>query len=196
MRIVIGDDHGFIRDCLGQICRQCDPDVEILEAASYDEVVAIATTAAVDLVTLDLCMPALPPLEGLDLVRSRCSSRVAVISGIEDRSTIRAVLSRGVAGYIPKRLGLSAIASALRLILAGETFVPSLLLEDDGPIPRVASNLTGREREVLALLRDGLSNKGFARRLNLSEVTIKTHLSSAFRKLGVTNRVQAAQFSG
>ncbi len=196
MRIVIGDDHGFIRDCLAQICRQFDGAVDILEAANYAEVVAIAaTSAAVDLVTLDLCMPSLPPLEGLDLVRSRCSSRVVVISGIEDHGTIRAALSRGIAGYIPKRLGMGAIASALRLVMAGETFIPSLLFDQAEAVPRVVSNLTGREREVLALLRDGLSNKGIARRLNLSEVTIKTHLSSAFRKLGVSNRVQAAQYT-
>ena len=196
MRILIGDDHAVIRDCLRQVCQQFEADVGVLEAASYREVLDhLAAGPDVDLVILDLCMPGMGALDGLDAVRRAYGGRIAVISAIEDRGTVKAVLARGVAGYIPKRLGLEAIGSALRLTLAGETFVPSLMLADPeiGASRHVSSSLTGREREVLALLRNGLSNKGIARQLNLSEVTVKTHLSNAFRKLGVHNRVQAAR---
>ncbi len=196
MRILIGDDHAVIRDCLRQVCQLFDAEVDVAEAASYREVLdRLAAGPDVALVILDLCMPGMGALDGLDAVRRAYGGRLAVLSAIEDRATVKAVLAKGVAGYIPKRLGLDAIGSALRLILAGETFVPALMLADPelGAGRHDSSTLTGREREVLALLRDGLSNKGIARQLNLSEVTVKTHLSNAFRKLGVHNRVQAAR---
>ncbi len=177
--------------------QECSQNITVTEASSYSEAFDMfSRNGPFDLVLLEPGMPGMGPLDGLDAVRRCTQARIVVLSGIEDRTTIRAVLGRGVAGYIPKRLGLAAIGSALQLVLAGETFVPSLLFDAPDVAPRgLVALLTNREREVLALLRDGLSNKGIARHLNLSEVTIKTHLSSTFRKLGVQNRVQAARMA-
>jgi DNA-binding NarL/FixJ family response regulator len=198
MRVVICDHHAVIRDGLRQMLRHCVPEADVVEAANYSDAFGIlAEGGDVHLVVIEPGMPGMEPLDGLDAIRRQTSGLIAVLSGIEDRATIRAVLGRGIAGYISKRLGMAAITSALRLVLAGETFVPSLLLDEPETTPRGAvSVLTPRERTVLSLLRDGHSNKGIARHLNLSEVTIKTHLSNTFRKLGVRNRVQAAQLAG
>ncbi len=197
MHMAFCDHHAMIRDGLRQVLRGCSSDITVIEASSSAESFDVLSgDISFDMVLLEPGMPGMGPLDGLDAVRRRTGAQVVVLSGIEDRATIRAILGRGVAGYIPKRLGLEAIGSALRLVMAGETFIPSLLFDAPEAAPHgPAALLTIREREVLALLRDGYSNKSIALHLNLSEVTIKTHLSSTFRKLGVQNRVQAARMA-
>ncbi len=195
MRVAICDQHGVIRGGLREVLRQCAPEADVIEASSYDGALDIlAKDGPFHLVVVEPAMPGMQPLDGLDAIRRLTSGLVVVLSGIEDCAIIRAVLARGLAGYIPKRLGMAAITSALRLVLAGETFVPSVVFhEPEQTLSGIGAALTPRERTVLSLLRDGHSNKGIARQLNLSEVTIKSHLSNTFRKLGVHNRVQAAR---
>lgn len=192
MRIMIADGHGLTRDCLRLVCQRLDPAVEVLDAPGFSEMMDVLKAAPdLSLLVVDLDMAAPGPLEGVDAIRRVWPGRLAVLSAFDDHTTIGTLLAKGVAGFIPKRLGLEAVSSALRLMLAGETFVPAVMLSVRKPTDR--ASLTDRERQVLDLLRDGLSNKGIARQLNLSEVTVKTHLSNAFRKLGVHNRVQAAR---
>lgn len=202
MRILIADDHAIVRDGLKTLIGQLGPNVEVFEAASFTDVIALIDTVAdLSLLVLDLHMPGMEPLAGLEAVRHRTSGRIAVLSADCDVKTIGTVLSAGVSGYIPKDLGIPAIISALKLVMAGETFVPSAILQATDRMAfsatiteaRAADGFTARERDVLALLLDGLSNKGIARQLDLSEVTVKTHLGNAFRKLGVQNRVQAVR---
>jgi DNA-binding NarL/FixJ family response regulator len=198
MRIAIGDDHAIIRDALKVFVRELGDDVEVMEAESYAAVLDLVRRCPdLALLVLDLCMPDMEPMAGLAAVRASYPGRIAVFSAMSEPKTISAALTAGADGYIPKRLGHEAMVSALRLILAGETFVPSLAWPRDDPWPfrsaAVRSGLTRREGEVLDLVREGLSNKAIARRLNLSEVTVKSHIGSIFRKLGVHNRVQAAR---
>lgn len=195
MRIAFADDHTMVRDGLRPFFAQLASDVEILEAETFGGVIERMESAAgrIDLCLVDLRMPDMDPMAGIDAVRSAFPDvKLAAMSSITDPRTVKEVLGKGVRGFIPKRLSAEAIVSALRLILAGETFVPSLMLGGQQPTAQ-ADDLTGRERHVMCLLREGLSNKGIARRLNISEVTVKTHLTSAFRKLDVHNRVQAAR---
>lgn len=195
MTIVVGDHHALVRDGVRQVLSECAPDKMVIDTANYDNTFnAIRSASDCFLVIIEPAMPGMEPIHGLDSVRDATKAPVVVLSGIEDHGTIRTMLSRGIAGFIPKRLGMKAISSALCFILGGETFVPSLLLDEPEQLPRMfGTRLTPREQQVLSLLRDGLSNKGIARRLNLSEVTIKSHLSSMFRKMGVQNRVQAVR---
>ena len=132
---------------------------------------------------------------------------VVILSGTYDRKLVLDALVRGAHGYIPKNLGGKAMLSALQLVLSGEKFVPSLILEDDEqpapgrsgggdvPLDNPIHRLTRRERDVLAVLVEGHPNKEIARQLGLQEVTIKVHLKGVFRKLGATNRTQAVRIA-
>lgn len=198
MRIAFADDHAIIRDGLRPFLRRLSDDVEFVEAETFGGLIEKMERAGgeADLCLLDLRMPDMDPMSGLEaVVAAFPTMKVAVLSSITDQRTIKEALGRGARGYIPKKLNAESILSALRLVLAGETFVPSLLF--DGRETRGdhhhSDDLTNRERHVMALLREGMSNKGIARRLNISEVTVKTHLTNAFRKLDVQNRVQAAR---
>ncbi len=194
MRVAIADPHPMIRVSLRTTLRELADPAAILEADTFGGAIEVVRREPdLSLLVLGLTMPDMDPIRGLDAVCDRFDGRIAVVSGIADRRTIREVLKRGVAGYIPKTLGLDSIRAALGLILAGETFVPSALLADETGRAAVDDVLTRRERQIVQLLGEGLSNKGIARRLDIAEVTVKTHMSSAFRKLGVGNRLQASQ---
>lgn len=207
MRIVLADDHVMLRDGLRPYLHQLEPGVEVLEAGTYPELFAvIEANAPVDLGLVDLRMPGMDGILGLQALRQRWPEMpVTVLSSMTDRKVILDALAAGAVGFIPKRLSAGAMLSALRLVLAGERFVPAMLLSADCSEvqPRRSSeddsdsgaNLTQREKEILRLLRDGLPNKAIARQLNVSEVTVKSHLCHVFRKLGVQNRVQAARLS-
>lgn len=195
MRIAFADDHALVRDGFKPFLAQLSDTVELVEAETFGGVIdKIEKVGGADLCILDLRMPDMEPLRGLEAVISAFPGmKLAVLSSITDSRTIKEVLKRGARGYIPKKLGIDSIIAALRLILGGETFVPALLLNGREAKPEELGNFTARECHVLSLLREGMSNKSIARRLNISEVTVKTHLTNAFRKLDVQNRVQAAR---
>ena len=211
MRILLADDHVMVRDGLRPFLLRLDDQVTLLEAGSLAEVLThLEAGPPLDLLVMDLRMPGMNGLEGLHTVRNRRPEvRMVVLSSIDDPDMVMEIINLGAAGFIPKKLSGAAMVSALQLVLSGERFIPSTLLmvgrSGDGSRgrgPRGAApltdgnhtgRLTQREKEVLSLLREGLPNKAIANRLNLSEVTIKSHLFSVFRKLGVANRVQAAR---
>lgn len=124
------------------------------------------------------------------------AAKCVVLSGTCDKQFALGALTAGADGFIPKHMSQGAMISALKLVMAGEVFIPSVVIqagerraERHAEAPK--GQLTRRERDVLLLLRNGLSNKAIANRLGISDVTVKTHLSQTFRKLGVHNRLQA-----
>jgi len=139
-------------------------------------------------------------MNGLERMRARFPRvPTVVLSGNLSQSRIKEALNRAAAGYIPKTLGGRAMLSSLELVLAGETFVPSLAIsENDGGTGPADANapltsLTPREREVLSHLIEGEANKGIAQALDIKEITVKVHLTKLFRKLNVSNRTQAVR---
>jgi two-component system, NarL family, nitrate/nitrite response regulator NarL len=123
-----------------------------------------------------------------------------VLSSSEDPNDVRLALKSGACGYVPKSASPQNILSALRLVLAGEIYVPPLMLDFDPTTADVSSRaalelgerLTERQTEVLRQLCRGLSNKEISRALDLSEKTTKSHVTAIFKALGVVNRTQAA----
>ncbi len=133
---------------------------------------------------------------------------VVVLAGMVQRVDVVASLLRGASGFVPKALGKDAMVSAFRLVLAGEMYIPSVLLSygDDAALDVVGEGgaelqenplraLTEREHEVLGKLLDGLRNKGIGRDLSIKEVTVKLHMRNIFRKLGAKNRAQAVKLA-
>lgn len=204
MRIILADDHAMVRDGLRPFLLELSNDVEIIETDRYSGILdKIENNGTIDLILLDLDLPDREPLGGIQAVLEAARpGKVVVMSSSVDHRVMTRVLGLGVDGYAPKRLSARAIVSVLLLAMAGEIYVPSILFAQEGFAPATARHcpseggppLTSREREVLSLLRDGMSNKAIARRLNVTEVTIKSHLCHVFKKLGVQNRLQAASF--
>jgi DNA-binding NarL/FixJ family response regulator len=196
--IGIADDHPLMRQALANALAAVGPNVQFAEAADVAATLALVTTPpGPSLLLMDLHMPGANGVDAVREVRARAPHvPVAVISADDDPGTVDALLAMGVAGFIPKVDPPAVIASAVRLILAGGTYVPPRLLRGsaasraDEAHTRVAG-LTSRQMEVVRLLAKGLSNKAIARELGVSEGTIKVHLLAVFRALDVRNRTAA-----
>jgi len=200
MRVLIADDHVLVRDALKSHIERVEPGAEVLTAGSATEAADLLDQGVdVDMVVLDLLMPGMNGLEGLDEIkRRRPGMPVAIMSGNARTQDISAAVSRGASGFIPKTLNGGALVGAIRLMLGGETFLPAATAAHAIPAGGekagfvAGPSLTRRERQILEFLLKGSSNKEIARALELEEVTIKMHVRGVFRKLGARNRTQAA----
>ncbi|GIK99113.1 MAG: DNA-binding response regulator [Alphaproteobacteria bacterium] len=199
MQILLADDHVLVRDALKSYIERLAEDATVHAVSSFPEAYAVAQReAGLELIVLDLRMPGMNGLDGLKRMRAlRPNTPVVIMSGLARQQDISEALEAGAAGFFPKTLNGPALVSALRLVLAGERFVPSTdhaaaNTRETQPESESTSSLTVREREVLELLTKGLSNKEIARQLDLQEVTIKLHVRGICRKLGAKNRTQAA----
>jgi DNA-binding NarL/FixJ family response regulator len=201
MRVILADDHVMIREGLRPFVERLAPDIQVFEAGNMAEVVQHLRAAPADLAILDLRMPGMNGFQGLQVVKQmQPDMRCVILSALADREHVLEAIRLGADGFIPKHLSGAAMVSALQLVLSGERFVPSTLVDPSGERHSVVSQdggnevigrLTPRERDILRLLREGLPNKVIATRLDVSEVTVKSHLGNVFRKLGVQNRLQA-----
>jgi DNA-binding NarL/FixJ family response regulator len=169
-----------------------EPEPAFLEAGDADGVLALVNGRDdVDLVLLDLQMPGVGNVEGVRRLRERApGTPMAVVSGSEEPGVAAALIGMGVAGFIPKSDAPQTIVSAVRLILSGGVYAPQRLMAERKVEPEVPP-LTDRQLEVVRLLALGQSNKEIARALGITEGTVKVHLLSVFRVLGVRNRTQA-----
>lgn len=198
MRILLIDDHILFRDGLKYLLADLDAAPEFLEAGSYEGARALASD--VDIVLLDLKLPGMQGLEAITGLReSAARASVVVLSSLDDPATIRAAIDAGAAGFIPKSSTQEVLIAALRLVLAGGSYLPPHLLDEtpagatttDSTPDMALANLSDRQREVLMCAVQGKANKVIARDLAISEATVKAHLSASFRALGVSNRTEA-----
>jgi DNA-binding NarL/FixJ family response regulator len=207
MRILLADDHDLLRDTLEVFLQRLDPKVQVMHARSFPDALDQAQRAPnLDLILLDLRMPGMNGLTGLEVMRQRYPSvPVVLMSGEVNRDTVFSALGAGAAGFIPKVMGGKAMLNALQLVLSGERYVPDIVLSSAQPwqeeeltrggggSTNPLSKLSRRERDVMNLLTKGNSNKEIAKELQIEAVTVALHLSSIYRKLGVTNRTQAVK---
>ncbi len=192
--IAIADDHPLMRAALASSLAACTPGVRFVEASDVTSTMSVVSgDPAPDLLLMDLHMPGADGLAGVRSVRTVAPHvPVAVVSAEDDRHVVAQLLALGVSGFIPKTDSPGVVASAVRLILAGGTYVPPHLLRGDTAAPvATSSGLTARQTDVVRLLARGLSNKAIARELGVSEGTVKVHLLAVFRVLDVRNRTAA-----
>lgn len=197
-RVLIVDDHSLVRDGLRAIFDDSFPASEILEADSLTAAVeALEAAGDVDLVLLDLNIPDVSHLSGLDTLRERFpATPVVMVSGVTDRKVVRDALAAGAAGFVPKSLKRAAIVDALHLVLSGEIYMPELeadesaAVEEDMIRSRIDS-LTPQQRVVLGHLVAGRLNKQIAFELDVSMATVKAHVSAVLQKMNVFSRTQA-----
>lgn len=198
MKILIADDHALFRDGLALRLEQLVPDAVILQAANYGQIFKlIKEDHTINIIIMDVEMQDMPWLESLKEIRHLLpKASLIVVSNSEDQRTIRTILSAGVKGYIPKRSDGKVFNNALKLVLDGGTYVPSLLI-DNTPINNLSGKSTGiktltsRQSQVLDLIAQGKSNKQIAYDMGVSESTVKLHINALLRSLHVSNRTQA-----
>ncbi len=190
-RIVVADDHPLFRAALRSAVDKAAPGAEVVECASLAEARAAMVAGPVDLLLLDLKLSDSEGMAGLAAVRAEQPTvPVAVVSASEDAPVVRHALGLGAAGFIPKSSSLPQMVEAIAAILVGDSWAPDVPEADDDLAGRVAS-LTPSQLRILEGLKAGRLNKQIAFDLGVSEATIKAHLTSVFRKLGVQNRTQA-----
>lgn len=196
-RIVIADDHPLFRDALRLAVSQTVVDGEIAEADSFDALCArLRASADIDLVLLDLNMPGMNGLSGLLYLRAEFAAvPIVVVSANENPRVVRRALDLGAVGYIPKSAAATAIRDAIGALLAGGAWVPpaldARLPDSDAALVALLNTLTPQQSRVLMLLSEGLPNKQIAHAMQVTEATIKAHVSAILHKLGVDNRTQA-----
>ena len=199
--IALADDHPIVRAALRSALASLGGDTRFIEAIDAASTLAmVGSEPNIDLLLMDLHMPGVEGSATVRTIRERVPQLpVAVVSADEDPTIVAELLGLGVCGFIPKSDSANVIVSAVRLILAGGTYVPPRLLNAAGrDRPTVASGdrnqlaLTERQFDVLRLLGQGMSNKLIARELGITEGTVKVHLLAVFRVLNVRNRTAAA----
>jgi DNA-binding NarL/FixJ family response regulator len=202
-RVLIADDHPLYRDALRAIVPQALQDAVVCEAGCQKDVTdSVTSDSSFDLIVLDLNLPGATGLSCLRHLREIAQlTPIMVVSGIDDPATMRDVVMAGATGYVPKSAPRQVLIDAIRVIMGGGTYLPAAAVlalrraqTQDTAAPKTTAQdeLTLRQKKVLKLLAEGLSNKHIARELQISEITVKAHVSLILKKLGVANRVQAA----
>jgi DNA-binding NarL/FixJ family response regulator len=199
IRVLLVDDHQVVRRGLRTFLEVQD-DIEVVgEAGDGAEGVALTEELLPDVVLMDVKMPGMDGIDALRKLRELANpAKILIVTSFTEQRTVVPALRAGAAGYVYKDVDPDALAGAIRSVHAGHVLlqqeIAGALLADDTPGSGTGrgSTLTEREREVLALIADGRSNREIARALVLSEKTVKTHVSNILMKLDLADRTQAA----
>jgi DNA-binding NarL/FixJ family response regulator len=198
MKLLVIDDHSIVREGLAALLQTFGPDTKVIGAGDGPQALeAVARESGIDIVLLDLALPGMDGMKVLEQLGQRKPGLpVMVLSASEDPAHVRRTMSLGALGYVPKSASPETLMHAIRFVLSGEVYVPPFMLDDSGqPRPSSLPQLTPRQSEVLAALCKGLPNKQIARDLSMSEKTVKAHITTIFRTLGVSNRMQAVNLA-
>jgi DNA-binding NarL/FixJ family response regulator len=195
--VLIADDHPVVRQGLQVLLSVQDDIVVAGEAADGAQAVRLAAELRPEVLLLDLKLPVLDGVGVLRELRERgCAVRSLVLTSAADHALVALAMQAGAAGFLYKDVDPDALIRAVRSVHDGHTLLApeaaGLLVTGGRAAVTGIGALTGREREVLALLADGRSNREIARLLRVSEKTVKAHVSSVLAKLGVADRTQAA----
>jgi len=211
VKIVVADDHALIREGLERTLKSFEEDAEIIHAEDSVSVLdKLALHSNVDIILLDLFMPG---ANGFELLTTICNSYssvpVIVISSADEPRNMRKAIDCGASGFIPKSASTEIMISAFQLVCSGGVYIPPDMLKpkSSGSIKGIehnnnavsmvdetrtaASNLTRRQTEVLDLMARGMSNKEIARALDVSEHTIKIHVTAILKLFNAENRTEA-----
>jgi DNA-binding NarL/FixJ family response regulator len=209
MRILIVDDHALVRRGMHYVVKEGFPDADVVEAEGAAAALDAVRDASFDMALVDVRMP---DLDGLELLRALKADHpdmpVIMLSTYDNAPYVKRALADGAAGYLLKDATPEDLAQAINVAMSGSgnvlspRVIQNLFEEHEAAGEHGSSNgrrgeysLTQREHDILALLAEGRSNREIAQRLYLSEKTVKAHLAAIFRKLGVTNRTQAAMMA-
>src|SRR2546428_5094460 len=202
-RVMLVDDHELVRQGIAAMLNSASDLQVVGEARSGREALEVARRELPDVVLMDVRMPDMDGLEATKKLKEERSRTAVIMLTMHDNPTyLRDAVRAGAAGYLLKDVSKDELVDAIRQVATGGAFIESQLLrgmlsemKPAGPVPPAAKNLTKREREILALVAEGLSNREIAERLVLSPGTVKSHVAPILEKLHVSDRTQAAIFA-
>jgi DNA-binding NarL/FixJ family response regulator len=198
LRILIADDHDLLRDTLDLWFQRESIDVTLARDLG-EALELVLKEKPFDLVLLDYGMPGMNGLEGMRRIQSTDRApRVALMSGTAPREIAEEALASGAAGFLPKTMPARSLVNAVRFMAMGEQFAPIDFMTAPPAAQQrhpLRDRLTQREFEVLQGLCEGKANKEIARDLNIGEPTVKLHVKTLYRKIGASNRTQAAMIA-
>jgi two-component system response regulator NreC len=204
LRVLLIDDHAILREGLSALI-SIESDLEVVgQAGSMSEAVEIAGSLDLDLIITDIRLPVTTGMQDIAELRSRCpSTRLLALTAHSSAESVRAAFAAGADGYMLKDATRAELLSAVRAVLAGQrhlcprsmAHVVHGYLDESKKQQPAGIGITAREREVLAMIANGQSNKHMAMTLNLSIKTIEKHRANLMRKLGLTNLADATRFA-
>lgn len=211
LKLLVVEDHSLVREGLVQVLRQLEKDTHVAEAGNCEVAMGLlAEDDDYDLVLLDLALPGVDGFQCLSMLREKHPAiPVVIVSAYDDIHTVNRAFRNGASGFVPKAYTTERLLAALSEVIRGNLYRPKDLMpvnlgngvtsspafssnggQDAGTDPE-SLGLTGRQAEVLALIARGKSNRDIAYQLQLSEGTVKVHVTAIFKALGVTSRTQA-----
>ena len=197
IRVMLVDDHAVVRSGLSTFLLTCD-DMELVgEASSGEQALSLCPQTKPDVVLMDLVMPGMDGATATRKFRERCPEiQVIVLTSFKEQELVQGALQAGAIGYLLKDVSADELANAIRAAYAGKpTLAPeaaqALIDATRMPAEKIGFDLTEREKEVLALMTEGLNNSQIADQLVVSRSTAKFHVSSILSKLGASSRTEA-----
>ena len=208
VRIVIADDHPIFRDGLRRLL-EAEPDLSVVgEAVDAEDAIRLAWSLRPDILLLDVAMPRVSGLEALEtILKTKEPPRVILLTAAIDRADIGKALQLGARGVVLKDSATAVLLRAIRIVIDGGYWIGresvsdlvvalrSVEVPSERPDQPSAFGLTQRELQVVALIVGAAGNRKIAETLAISEKTVKHHLSNIFEKLGVSSRLELAQFA-
>ncbi len=196
--ILIADDHDLVRETLAAYLGQSD-EFKVYTAPSLDEgLKTMAGEIPFDVGILDYNMPGMNGLSGLERAQKQFPVvKFVLMSGVANKDVALGAIDLGAKGFIPKSISATSMVNAIKFVLSGETFFPFDFQSNSPQETAIDSDygMSPREMETLRCLCQGLSNKEIGRQLDIQEVTVKLHVKNILKKIGVSNRTQAALFA-
>lgn len=197
--VVVAHRWEVLRQGLASILRQSWPDWHVVDTGDCETVISLAADESVGLLVIDRDLPGLGDPAGIARIRDAGrTQRLVIVADLDHPEDVLQWLFAGANGYVSTGSTTFQFLTCVETVLAGGTYAPSSLVQSGQravrappPAPVTDGCFTGRQREVFQLLREGLSTKGIARRLDLSIGTVKVHLASVYRQLGVHSRLEA-----